>query len=101
MVGLGMLMILTGFVAAFLRWRKTLYKNGLFHRWCVLMIPSGFVSVLAGWSVTEVGRQPWIVYGLLRTEDMVSPVPGSSVVLTLSLFIVVYTVIFATGLLSR
>ncbi len=97
MVGLGLLMIFTGLAGAFLRWRGNLYKQRLFHRWCVLMIPAGFVAILAGWFVTEIGRQPWMVYGLLKTSDMVSPVPGGNVAFSLALFIVVYTIIFGAG----
>lgn len=97
MVGLGMLMILTGLGAVFLRWRKKLFENKLFLKWCMIMTPSGFLAVLAGWFVTEIGRQPWMVYGLLRTSDVASPLPGPGVALTLLLFIITYTIIFGAG----
>src|SRR6202521_4405835 len=58
----------------------------------------GFVAVIAGWVVTETGRQPWIVQGLLRTADATSPVPGASIAGTLALFIVVYGIVFAMGI---
>jgi cytochrome d ubiquinol oxidase subunit I len=54
--------------------------------------------VLAGWFVAEVGRQPWVVYGLLRTADAVSPVPGGSVLASIMLFVVVYGIVFGAGL---
>jgi cytochrome d ubiquinol oxidase subunit I len=97
MVGIGLLMILTGLAGACLRWRGRLYENRAFLRWCTLMIPGGFIAVLSGWVVTEVGRQPWLAYGLLRTSDMVSPVPGDKVALSLALFIIVYTIVFGAG----
>ena len=65
MVGLGLLMAAAGLVSLFLRWRRTLYDTRWFHRLALLMGPSGFVAVIAGWITTEVGRQPYTVYGLL------------------------------------
>jgi len=56
------------------------------------------VAVIAGWTVTESGRQPWIVHGILRTADAISPVPGSSIAATLALFVVVYGIVFAMGI---
>ena len=67
-------MVATGLVGLWLRWRGRLYDTPLFARWCLLMGPSGFVALLAGWFVTETGRQPYTVYGLLRTANSVSPV---------------------------
>jgi cytochrome d ubiquinol oxidase subunit I len=58
----------------------------------------GFVAVIAGWVVTESGRQPWIAQGILRTADAISPVSGASVAATLALFVLVYGVVFAMGL---
>ena len=98
MVGLGMLMIATGLLAALLYWRKKLFENKLFHRWCLAMAPSGFIAVLAGWFVTEVGRQPYTVYGVLRTSDGVSNVPPEAMLFTLISFIVIYTAIFGAGI---
>src|SRR5262249_5909157 len=68
-----------------------------FLRLLVLCSPLGFVAVIAGWVTAEVGRQPWVVYGLLRTADAVSPVPSGSVFVSLVLFILVYGVIFGAG----
>ncbi len=62
------------------------------------MGPSGFITVLAGWVTTEVGRQPWTVYGHLRTADSVSPVEASAVATSLIAFIVVYFVTFGAGI---
>jgi cytochrome bd ubiquinol oxidase subunit I len=97
MVGLGLLMVLTGMTGLWLRWRGRLYETRLFARWCVLMGPSGFVAVLAGWFVTETGRQPYTVYGLLRTEDSVSPVASPAVATSLLAFVAVYLLVFGAG----
>lgn len=72
MVGLGMLMLLLAVLGAWLRWRKRLYGSRAFLRFATWMGPSGLIAVLAGWFTTEVGRQPWIVYGVMRTKDAVS-----------------------------
>lgn len=98
MVGLGMAMILTGLVGAVLFFAKRLYDTKLFQMWCMLMTPAGFVALLAGWFVTEVGRQPYTAYGVLKTSDSVSPVLGVHVGLSLLAFVVVYTLIFGAGL---
>ena len=97
MVGLGMLMILTGVMALLLYSRGKLFEKRWFFRWCVAMGPAGFIAVLAGWFVTEVGRQPYTVYGVLRTTDSISPVAAEQVALTLLGFIVAYTFIFGAG----
>ncbi len=97
MVGIGLLMIGTGLVSLWLRRRRRLYDAPLFARWCVLMGPSGFVAILAGWFVTEVGRQPYTVYGLLRTADSVSPVAAPGVAGSLIAFVAVYTIVFGAG----
>jgi cytochrome d ubiquinol oxidase subunit I len=63
------------------------------------MLPAGFIAVVAGWTVTEVGRQPWVVYGLLRTRDAVSPsLTGSDVLLSLGLYAIVYLIVFGAGI---
>ncbi|MBI1309206.1 MAG: cytochrome ubiquinol oxidase subunit I [Proteobacteria bacterium] len=97
MVGLGTLMILTGLSAAFLYWRKKLFTATWFHRWCVAMAPAGFVAVLAGWFVTEVGRQPYTVYGVLKTASGVSPVPGHAMLASLLIFIALYALLFISA----
>lgn len=97
MVGLGMAMILTGLLAVILHFRGKLFDSKLFQAWCMLMTPSGFIALLAGWFVTEVGRQPYTAYGVLKTADSVSPVLGSHVAISLLAFIIVYTVVFGAG----
>jgi cytochrome d ubiquinol oxidase subunit I len=72
MAGLGMLMILLGALALWLRYRKRLYQSKPFLRFALWMGPSGLIAILAGWVTTEVGRQPWVVYGVQRTADAVS-----------------------------
>ncbi len=97
MVGLGFLMLFVGAASLFLRWRKRFYEAKLFHRFVLLMGPSGFVAVLAGWITTEVGRQPFTVYGLLRTSDSIAPVEAPAVAASLLAFIIVYFVLFGAG----
>jgi cytochrome d ubiquinol oxidase subunit I len=97
MVAIGFLMIAIGLGGAFLAWRRRLFDSRWFLRIQTLAIPLGFVAVLAGWFVTEVGRQPYIVYGLMRTSEAISPVAAGSIFVTLALFVVVYGVIFGAG----
>jgi cytochrome d ubiquinol oxidase subunit I len=97
MVGLGMLMIATGVIAIVLYFRKRLFDTRWFQYWCMALTPAGFVSVLAGWFVTEVGRQPWIVQNLMRTTDATSPVIGTSIAISLAAFIIVYVFVFGAG----
>jgi cytochrome bd ubiquinol oxidase subunit I len=97
MVVIGLAMVLTGLMAAWLHWRKRLFTTRWFQRWVMLMTPSGFIAVLAGWFVTEIGRQPYVVYGVMRTADGVSPVLGEQVAFSLLAFIVVYTLVFGAG----
>lgn len=98
MVGLGLLMILLGVVSLYLRKTKRLYESTWFHRFALLMGGSGFISLLAGWFTTEVGRQPWVVYGVMRTKDALSPVSAEQVGLTLIIFVLVYFVVFGIGI---
>ena len=98
MVGIGLIMIAVGLTGSFLWLRGRLFDSRWFLRVLVWVSPLGFVAVLAGWFVAEVGRQPWTVYGVLRTADAVSPVPGGSVLVSLLLFVLVYGIIFGAGL---
>lgn len=98
MVGIGMLFIATGLAGAILWWRGALFSTQWFLKGTSYMWPLGFIAILAGWFVTEQGRQPWLVYGLLRTADGISPVPGASVFGTLVLFVFTYGIVFAMGL---
>jgi cytochrome d ubiquinol oxidase subunit I len=98
MVAIGTAMALLGLFSLWLRWRRRLYDTRWFHWAAILMGPSGFVAVLAGWVTTEVGRQPWVVYGLMRTADAGSPVSVGQVATSLAIFIVVYGIVFVAGI---
>jgi len=98
MVGLGFLMIALGVWGAWLRWRGTLWKCQPFLRFALAMGPAGVVAILAGWFTTEIGRQPWVVYGLQRTADAVSPHGAGQLGISLALFVVVYIAVFGTGI---
>lgn len=98
MVGIGFLMVFTGIAGLYLYLKKRLYNAKWFQYWYMLMSPSGFIAVLAGWFVTEVGRQPYIVYNILRTADMASPVLGKYVFISLMAFVVVYAFVFGAGM---
>ncbi len=97
MVGLGFLMVGLGLLSLWLRWRGRLYDSRPLHYFAMAMAPAGFVAVLAGWFTTEVGRQPFTVYGLLRTADSVSPLAAPAVASSLIAFAVVYFLLFAAG----
>ena len=97
MVGLGFLMFGLGLWSMLARWRKKLHDWTWLHRLALVMGPSGFVAVIAGWVTTEVGRQPWVVYGLLRTRDAVSPIAAPGVTGSLIAFVIVYFSVFAAG----
>jgi cytochrome d ubiquinol oxidase subunit I len=97
MVGIGILMALTGLIALILYFRKRLFDTRWFQLWCMAMTPAGFLAVVSGWIVTEVGRQPYVVFGLVRTADAASPLAGSHVAASLAAFIVTYTFIFGAG----
>jgi cytochrome d ubiquinol oxidase subunit I len=98
MVAIGFLMALFGLAGLWLRWRRSLHTSDWFQRCAVAMAPSGFIAVLAGWITTEVGRQPYTVYGLLRTAESVSPVAAPAVATSLMAFVVIYTVVFGAGI---
>jgi len=98
MVGIGLLMLGLVMWSWWLRWRSTLYDAPLFQRACIAIAPLGFVAVLAGWTTTEVGRQPWVVYGQMRTADAVSPsLTGQDVLTSLIFYMIVYLIIFPAG----
>ncbi len=97
MVGLGVLMIFAGLAGAWLYYKDKLYTCKPYLRFMVAMGPSGFIAVLAGWFVAEVGRQPYTVYGFLRTSESASPVLSDQVAFSLALFIIIYTIIFGSG----
>jgi cytochrome d ubiquinol oxidase subunit I len=97
MVGIGLLMIATGVIAVGLFLAKRLFETRWFHYWCMALTPAGFIAVLAGWFVTEIGRQPYIVFGLLKTAEATSPVSGGPIAISLLAFVVVYAFVFGAG----
>jgi cytochrome d ubiquinol oxidase subunit I len=97
MVGLGLLMIALGLASLWLRWRGRLYEAPWLQRFAVAMGPSGLLAVTAGWIVTEAGRQPFTVYGLLRTADSASPIAAPAIAASIAAFVVVYTIVFGSG----
>lgn len=97
MVGLGLLMLLLGVWAAWLRWRQKLYASRPFLHFATWMGPAGLIAILAGWYTTEIGRQPWIVYGVMRTKDAVSDHSALAMSATLVTFVVVYFIVFGIG----
>jgi cytochrome d ubiquinol oxidase subunit I len=98
MVGLGFSIAALGLLSLWTRWRGTLYRFRPLHMFALAMGPAGFIAVLAGWVTTEVGRQPFTVYGLLRTVDSASPLAAPAVGSSLIAFILVYFTIFAAGI---
>jgi cytochrome d ubiquinol oxidase subunit I len=98
MLAIGLLFLLIVMAGLWLRYRRRLYDSVYFLRACVATAPLGFIAVLAGWTMTEVGRQPWTVYGLLRTADSVTPsLTGLDVLLSLVGYVAAYLVIFPAG----
>lgn len=97
MVALGFAMLGLGAWAFWRRLCGTLYHDRWLHRASIAMGPMGFVAVLAGWITTEVGRQPFTVYGLLRTSDSLAPVAAPAVAASLLAFVLVYFFIFGAG----
>ena len=97
MVALGFAMLGLGLWSLWARWKGRLYDWPWLHRAAVVMAPSGLIAVLAGWVTTEVGRQPYTVYGMLRTADSVSPLAAPAVGSSLVAFVVVYFAVFGAG----
>jgi len=97
MAGLGMLMIFSGLWSLVLRKRGTMFQNRWFLRLMLAMGPSGLIALLAGWITTEGGRQPWVVYGLMRTSNAVSAHSVLHMSITLIAFIVIYCSVFGVG----
>ena len=98
MVCLGMLMTVFALWSVCTRWRGQLYESRALARVALLMGPSGLVAMLAGWYTTEIGRQPWVVYGLMRTKDAVSNHSTMTMSVTLGVLTVMYTCVFGIGI---
>jgi cytochrome d ubiquinol oxidase subunit I len=98
MYGLAILMFTIGVVSLWLRYRGRLFSSRWFLWTLVFMTPSGIIATLAGWYVAETGRQPWVIYGILRTVDAVSPVPAQALLSTLIAFVCVYAVFISAFL---
>jgi cytochrome bd ubiquinol oxidase subunit I len=99
MVGLGVLMLAAGVAGLVLRLKGRLYDARWLHRIMLIMAPAGFIALLSGWTVAETGRQPFTVYGLLRTADSASPIGVPGVAASLLAFIVVYLIVYGAGVL--
>jgi cytochrome d ubiquinol oxidase subunit I len=97
MVGLGFMMLALGLWSLVARLRKRLYDWTWLHRFALVMGPAGFVAVIAGWITTEVGRQPWVIYGLMRTADARAPIAAPAVAASLVTFVIVYFIVFGAG----
>jgi cytochrome d ubiquinol oxidase subunit I len=99
MLAIGFFFLVVVIWANWLRWKGRLYDSPLFLTTLSWSIPLGFAAVIAGWVVTECGRQPWVVYGLMRTAEGVSPgLRGGDVLASLLTYVVVYCFIFPAGL---
>jgi cytochrome bd ubiquinol oxidase subunit I len=98
MAGLGVLMLLLGAWSVWLRRRRRLFESRAFLRFATFMGPSGLIAIIAGWLTTEIGRQPWVVYGVMRTEHAVSNHSTLALSTTLILFIVTYCAVFGAGI---
>src|ERR1700732_4519411 len=99
MVGLGFLIMGLGLFSLWMRWRGGLYESRLLHIFAMMMGPAGFIAVIAGWVTTETGRQPFTVYGLLRTVESVSPLAAPAVASSLIAFVIVYFAVFSAGVI--
>ncbi|MGA8770615.1 MAG: cytochrome ubiquinol oxidase subunit I [Rhodomicrobium sp.] len=98
MVAIGLWLILLAFIGAFLWQRGRLFESRAFMRAAALSWPLGFIAIIAGWVTTEVGRQPWVATGLMRTAEAASPVQAGAVGATLILFILVYLAVYSAGI---
>ncbi|MDP4574810.1 cytochrome ubiquinol oxidase subunit I [Qipengyuania sp. G39] len=97
MIGIGFAMLGVGLWSLVARMRKRLYDWTWLHRSALAMAPSGFVAVIAGWITTEVGRQPYVIYNLMRTADAASPLDAPAVATSLLAFVAVYFAVFGAG----
>lgn len=98
MVGLGMLMLLLGFLSLWFRWRGSLHSSRLFLFLTLFMGPTGLLALWMGWMTTEIGRQPWVVYGVMRTSEAASAHSVNTLTATLLVFVALYIAVFGTGI---
>ncbi|HEX2257084.1 MAG TPA: cytochrome ubiquinol oxidase subunit I [Afifellaceae bacterium] len=98
MVGIGLVLIAMAVWGTWLWYRRRLEASPRYLKLAAMTWPLGFIAILAGWTVTEVGRQPWVAHGILRTADAASPVSAGSVATSLALFVVIYTIVFSAGI---
>jgi cytochrome bd ubiquinol oxidase subunit I len=99
MVGMGLIMVAVSWIGLLLIWRGKLESARWFLWAAFLSFPTGFIAVLCGWYTAEVGRQPWVIYHILRTEDAITPsLTSGEVLFSLIAYVVVYVVIYAFGL---
>jgi cytochrome d ubiquinol oxidase subunit I len=98
MVGIGLLLIALGLSGAFLWWRGRLFTSPWYLRAAGWAWPLGFIAILAGWLTTENGRQPYVIYGILRTDNATSPLAAGTVLASLVAFVLVYGVVFSIGI---
>jgi cytochrome d ubiquinol oxidase subunit I len=99
MYGLALIMFGLCVASLWLRWQGRLFTTRWFLRALVVMTPSGVIATLGGWYVAETGRQPWVIYGILRTADAVSPVPAGALLSTLIAFVAIYALFMAAFLI--
>jgi cytochrome d ubiquinol oxidase subunit I len=99
MVGIGLLLIAIGLTGAYLWWRGKLFDAIWYLKPLTYAWPLGFIAIISGWWVTETGRQPYLIYGILKTVDAASPVSFGAVLTTLILFVIIYTSVFSMGIL--
>ncbi|HET6387737.1 cytochrome ubiquinol oxidase subunit I [Hyphomicrobium sp.] len=99
MVGLAILMLVLSLWALWLRWKGELFSSKNLLRFAVLMGPAGLIAVLAGWITTEVGRQPWVVYNVMRTAHGVSNHSVAALTTSLAMFVILYIIVFGAGVI--
>jgi cytochrome d ubiquinol oxidase subunit I len=98
MVAIGLALIALGLTGALLWWRRRLLTSTRYLRIAQFTWPIGFIAILAGWLTTESGRQPYIAYGILRTDHALSPVSAATIATSLTAFVLLYTVVFSIGI---
>jgi cytochrome d ubiquinol oxidase subunit I len=99
MVGIGVVMLILAFWGGIVWARGRIEESRFYLRLASWSWPLGFIAVLCGWIVAEVGRQPWVATGILRTKDAASPISAQDVAISLVLFVIVYAIVFSAGLI--